>query len=106
MALNVIQLGCTKHLPTAVDRVHEYDIVCQHAVLSINSELTQQDGWKTQDGRMAKKCRATLCISDLTQSRTQSPRAFWPAGERWPTSPRTLGTRLDLTRHVFVILPS
>ena len=36
MALNVIQLGCTKNLPPAVDRVHEYDIVCQHAVSSIN----------------------------------------------------------------------
>ena len=32
-----------------------------------NSELTQQDGWKTQDGRMAKNCRARLCIPDLTR---------------------------------------
>ena len=33
----------------------------------VSSELTQQDGWKTQDGRMAKKCRARLCIPDLTR---------------------------------------
>ena len=31
------------------------------------SELTQQDGWKPQDGRMAKKCRARLCIPNLTR---------------------------------------
>ena len=24
-------------------------------------ELTQQDGWKTPDGRMMKKCGPTLC---------------------------------------------
>ena len=27
-----------------------------------NRDLTQQDGWKTKDGRMMKKCSARLCI--------------------------------------------
>ena len=30
-----------------------------------NSDLPQQDGWKTQDGRMTKKCHARLCIPGL-----------------------------------------
>ena len=30
-----------------------------------NSELTQQDGWKTQDGRMTKKCRVRLRMHSL-----------------------------------------
>ena len=29
-------------------------------------ELKQQDVWKTQDGRMTKKCGARLCIPNLT----------------------------------------
>ena len=32
-----------------------------------NRELTQQDGGKTQDGRMTKKCAARLCISGLAR---------------------------------------
>ena len=28
-------------------------------------ELAQQDGWKIQDGRITKKCRARLCIPNL-----------------------------------------
>ena len=34
---------------------------------SLNRELTQQNGWKTQDGRMTKKCGARLCIPGLTR---------------------------------------
>ena len=30
-----------------------------------NRELTQQDGWKTQDGRMTKKCRVRLGMHGL-----------------------------------------
>ena len=32
-----------------------------------NRELTQQDGWKPQDGRMTKKRGARLCIPNLTR---------------------------------------
>ena len=32
-----------------------------------NRDLTQQDGWKTQDGRMTKKCCARLCIPGLAR---------------------------------------
>ena len=32
-----------------------------------NRELTQQDGWKTQDCRLTKKCGARLCIPNLTR---------------------------------------
>ena len=35
-------------------------------VLFSNRELTQQDGWKTREGRMMKKCNAILCIPNLT----------------------------------------
>ena len=37
-----------------------------HRIINIR-KLTQQDGWKTQDGRMTKKCRARLCIPNLTR---------------------------------------
>ena len=30
-----------------------------------NRELTQQDGWNTQDGRMTKKCRVRLGMHSL-----------------------------------------
>ena len=30
-------------------------------------DLTQQDGWNTQDGVMMKKCRARLCIPGLAR---------------------------------------
>ena len=30
-------------------------------------DLTQQDGWKTQDGRMTEKCGARLCIPGLAR---------------------------------------
>ena len=30
-------------------------------------DLTQRDGWKTQDGRMTKKCCARLCIPGLAR---------------------------------------
>ena len=33
-----------------------------------NRELTQQDGSKTQDGRMTKKCGARLCIPGLARN--------------------------------------
>ena len=33
----------------------------------VNRELTQQGGWKTQDGRMTKKCGARLCIPGLAR---------------------------------------
>ena len=33
----------------------------------INRDLTQQDGAKTQDGRMTKKCGARLCIPGLAR---------------------------------------
>ena len=32
-----------------------------------SAHLAQQDDWKTQDGRMTKKCRARLCIPALAQ---------------------------------------
>ena len=32
-----------------------------------NRDLTQQDGWKTQDGRMTKKRGARLCIPGLAR---------------------------------------
>ena len=30
-----------------------------------NRELTQQDGWNTQDDRMTKKCRVRLGVHSL-----------------------------------------
>ena len=33
----------------------------------IDRELTQQDGWKTQDGRMMKKCRVWLGMHSLAR---------------------------------------
>ena len=33
----------------------------------INRELTQQDGWNTQDGRMTKKCRVRLGMHSLAR---------------------------------------
>ena len=35
--------------------------------LAHNRELTQQDGCKTQDGRMTKKCGVRLCIPGLAR---------------------------------------
>ena len=45
-----------------------------------------------------------------TQSRTQSPQAFWSAGRllappRWPKSLRTLRTRLTKTRKLYELVP-
>ena len=34
--------------------------------MQVNSELTQQDGWNTQDSRMTKNC----CVNWNAQSRT------------------------------------
>ena len=36
-----------------------------HCGVVDNRDLTQQDGWKTQDDRMTKKSRARLCIPGL-----------------------------------------
>ena len=36
-------------------------------IIWVNRDLTQQDGWKTQEGGMTKKCRARLCIPNLTR---------------------------------------
>ena len=33
----------------------------------VTSELTQQDGWKTQDGRMTKKCRVRSGMHSLAR---------------------------------------
>ena len=38
-----------------------------YEVKQYNSELTQQDGWKTQDGRMTKKCRVRLGMHSLAR---------------------------------------
>ena len=35
-------------------------------IIRVIRELTQQDGYNTQDGRMTKKCDARLCIPKLT----------------------------------------
>jgi len=55
----------------------------------INRDLTQQDGWKTQDGRMTRKCRArpgmhcsaplarvttSACVEEKKISEQDSPR--------------------------------
>ena len=34
---------------------------------AVNRDLTQQDGWKNQDGRMTNECCARLCIPNLTR---------------------------------------
>ena len=38
-----------------------------HYAGRVNRQLTQQDRWKTQDGRKTKKCRVRLCIPNLTR---------------------------------------
>ena len=34
--------------------------------LAVNRELTEQDSWNTQDGRMTKRCRVTLEMHSLS----------------------------------------
>ena len=41
-------------------------LLCSPPSLLIR-ELTQEDFWKTQDGRTPKKCRVRLCIPNLTR---------------------------------------
>ena len=38
-----------------------------YAVQLINRELTQQEGWKAQDGKMTKKCRVILGMHSLAR---------------------------------------
>ena len=38
---------------------------CLSRVPSNNTELTQQDDWNTQNGRMTKKCRVRLAMHRL-----------------------------------------
>ena len=45
-----------------------------HRLAQYIMDLTQLDGWMTQDGRMTKKRRAGLCISDTSQSHTPPPK--------------------------------
>ena len=45
--------------PTALEM---YTDLYQCSLFHNIRELRQQDGWKTQDGRMTKKCRAKLYL--------------------------------------------
>ena len=73
-------LSFTKSISwTSFKKVHSYSFTTAiefHNVLTlavipglflINRALTQKDGWKTQNGRMSKKCSARLCIPNLTR---------------------------------------
>ena len=48
------------------NRLFHVAVLFKLPISIITRELTQQDGWKTQDGRMTKKCGARLCIPNLT----------------------------------------
>ena len=49
--------------------------------------VTQQDGWKTQDGRMTKKCRARLCIFGIETWGGLRPQVLFGGGEAPRCSP-------------------
>ena len=48
-----------------MDRIVHVHIGCGH--IWVIREVTQQDGWKSQDGRMTTKRGARLCIPNLTR---------------------------------------
>ena len=66
----IVQFNTEKSQASSLSRVklaaalrNRRQIAVMHTV--DKRELTQQDGWKSQDGRMTKKCCARLCIPSL-----------------------------------------
>ena len=57
-----MEAQCTRRLATGLVRTYQLE-----RFLNDIRELTQQAGWKTQDGRMKKKCGARLCIPNLAR---------------------------------------